>query len=141
MEPRAADPDSGYVLDHWDLDYQPAGTQNPITVIMNSDHILQANFVEGTPDHSLTVNAFGTDYVEGYVPLQIDGQGMGYTPYTDTVSEDSYQIYVDPGPFYGGYSVYWFGYWTINGVQDSNNPVTVYVDEDTTATAWYYHYP
>jgi parallel beta-helix repeat protein len=40
-----ATPDTWYQFDHWELDYSPAGSANPITVLMNSHHNLKAIFL------------------------------------------------------------------------------------------------
>ncbi len=39
-------PDSGWILDHWVLDSGDAGTDNPISITLDSDHVLTAVFVE-----------------------------------------------------------------------------------------------
>ena len=38
----------GYLFDQWILDGSPVGSNNPITVSMNTDHTLEAVFLEGT---------------------------------------------------------------------------------------------
>ena len=37
-------PNPGYILDHWELDGAPAGSQNPISITMNTNHNLHAVF-------------------------------------------------------------------------------------------------
>lgn len=52
-------PDASYRLDYWLLDGNPAGSTNPISILMTADHTLQAVFAE---NHTLkiTVTAGGT---------------------------------------------------------------------------------
>jgi parallel beta-helix repeat protein len=45
-------PDTGYILDHWELDGANIGTANPINVTMNADHMLHAVFILA---HALTI--------------------------------------------------------------------------------------
>lgn len=81
------DYDNGYVLDHWELDSNYAGSNNPIVFIMYTDRSLQAVFsylgsvwltVEAKDDAGMTVsNAniyvdnswIGTGYASVYLPL------------------------------------------------------------------------
>jgi len=37
-------PDSGYMLDHWELDTVDVGSADPYSVTMNQDHALTAVF-------------------------------------------------------------------------------------------------
>jgi hypothetical protein len=47
-------PDGSYRLDYWLLDGNPAGSTNPISVLMTDDHTLQAVFAE---NHTLEITA------------------------------------------------------------------------------------
>ena len=134
-----ANPDSGYVLDYWLLDGQNAGSQNPITVTMDSDHTLQANFVEGTPPRELTVLAYNQYSEPGYVPLYIDEQYVGTTGYAYTVTSGNHQIYVE-SPLYDGYGYHEFQYYYYDGIYNYDNPMTLSVTSDKTVTAYYYSY-
>lgn len=49
IQPVQAIANSGYVLDSWTLDGANAGKDNPIKVVMNNNHSLQANFTGSTP--------------------------------------------------------------------------------------------
>ncbi|MEM3459544.1 MAG: cohesin domain-containing protein [Candidatus Bathyarchaeia archaeon] len=40
--------DSGFTFDHWELDGSDAGSDNPISVTMDDDHILHAIFIDNT---------------------------------------------------------------------------------------------
>ena len=55
-------PDSGYVLDHWELDGDPAGSDISIDVTMDDDHALTAFFTlpEITYDLTIAVDGSGT---------------------------------------------------------------------------------
>jgi hypothetical protein len=130
-----ANPDSGYVLDYWLLDGQNVGTQNPITVTMNSAHTLQANF-RTTPYHWLTVDAY-----DGYCwyPLDaniyIDGNyaGTGYAHVQ--VTEGWHTIWVDDpvwNPYWSTYTYLW--YFTDSYGNGASRPVY----SDTYISAVYY---
>ena len=47
-------PSSGYRFDHWVFDSSPTGSVNPINILMNSSHTLQAVFAE---THTLVISA------------------------------------------------------------------------------------
>jgi hypothetical protein len=74
-------PDANYKLDHWELDGSPAGSQNQISVTMNTDHVLKAYF---TYDVTITAHC-NTEGVDISVPITMDGSPTGYnTPHTFT---------------------------------------------------------
>lgn len=82
-----ANPNSGYVFDHWELDYYPAGSNPTIIVAMNSNHNLQAYFA---PEPSYRYVSYISGYdgpvyaPENLVGTQPDGQFAeidGYGPY------------------------------------------------------------
>jgi hypothetical protein len=129
-----ANPNSGYVLDYWLLDGQNAGSQNPITVTMNSNHSLQANFQSS--QHSLTVLAYNQYSEPGYVPLYIDSQYVGTTGYAYSVTDGNHQIYVED-PVFDGYFFHYFDHYYYDGNNDYNNPTTLSVTSDKTVTAYY----
>jgi hypothetical protein len=130
-----ANPNSGYVLDYWLLDGQNAGAQNPITVTMNSNRSLQANFCQ-VPQHSLTVLAYNQYSEPGYVPLYIDSQYVGTTGYAYSVTDGNHQIYVED-PVFDGYFFHYFDHYYYDGGSDYNNPTTLSVTSDKTVTAYY----
>jgi hypothetical protein len=78
-----ATPNSGYIFDHWELDGAPAGSQNPISVTMNSDHTLHAVF---QAKYDVTIKAHcNTEGVDISVGITMDGSPTGYnTPHTFT---------------------------------------------------------
>jgi hypothetical protein len=55
-----AQPEDGWVLDHWELDGIDVGDADPYTIIMNTDHTLTAVFVETTAtQYQLTIAVTG----------------------------------------------------------------------------------
>jgi hypothetical protein len=42
-------PNTGYIFDHWELDGAPAGSQNPISITMDTNHNLHAVFIYSPP--------------------------------------------------------------------------------------------
>lgn len=57
-------PESGYRFDHWDLD-GVVRMENPIDLLMDAGHILQAIFVEEpVPTHTLTIETIGQGTTE-----------------------------------------------------------------------------
>jgi len=67
-------PDSGYMLDHWELDTVNVGDADPYNVTMDADHNLTAFFVEITPPPIETIDDL-IDLVEEFHDLgDIDDQ-------------------------------------------------------------------
>jgi len=69
----AAVPNTGFVLDHWELDGKDAGSENPYRVSMNDEHTLEAFFA--LDRFSLTIRVLeqgGTTGIQG-VTVKIDG--------------------------------------------------------------------
>ena len=129
-------PDSGYVLDYWLLDGQNVGSQNPITVTMNSDHNLQANFGVGSVYHWLTVDAYD-GYIGNplYPNIYIDGNWAGYGYAHVQVTEGWHSVWVDDwvwNDYLGTYD--YFSYFTDGYGNGANRPVY----SDTWITAVYY---
>jgi PKD repeat protein len=58
--PVTAISDSGYVFDHWTLDGSPAGSTNPINVLIDCDHDLEAVFTQITYTLTITTTTGGT---------------------------------------------------------------------------------
>jgi len=68
-------PDSGWILDHWELDGLDVGDANPYTVTMDDDHTLTAVFTEIAPPPVGTIDDM-IDVVEDFYDLgYIDEQG------------------------------------------------------------------
>jgi hypothetical protein len=130
---------TNYDFDHWTLDGEYY-TQNPITVTMTqSQHNLQAHFTYVGPTHQLTVYAYNQYSQSGYVPLYIDGQYIGTTGYTYTVTEGNHQIYVE-SHLYDGYGYHVFQCYYYDDNYNYNNPMTLSVTSDKSVTAYYYSY-
>ena len=104
-----------YQFSHWSGD--AGGTQNPVTVIMNGNKLVTANFSE-TPSiqYSLSTNVVGS----GGIVLSPPG-GLYNAGTVVTIS-----AVPDPGYFFSG----WGG--DVSGV---NNPTTITMDSDKTAIA------
>ncbi|PVX23465.1 MAG: hypothetical protein CW691_10545 [Candidatus Bathyarchaeum sp.] len=93
-----ANPSQGWTFDHWVLDGQNAGSSSPINVYMNTNHNLQAVFVEDQPPPSyyVTVEAWG--YYPPWTLMYQGGQYMQAGP----------QQFSAP-PAYGGLPFYaWY---------------------------------
>jgi len=108
-------PDASYRLDYWLLDGNPAGSTNPISVLMTADHTLQAVFAE---NHILeiTASAGGTT----------DPPPGTYTYLTPT------DVSVTAIPS----TNYRFDHWVCDGENiGSANPVTVHVGSSHTLHA------
>jgi hypothetical protein len=88
---------------------------------------------------SLTVLAYNQYGYSGYVPLYIDGQYVGTTGYTYTVTAGTHTIYVE-SPIYDYPWIHAFQYYYYEGNYDYNNPTTLTVTADKTVTAYYYSY-
>jgi parallel beta-helix repeat protein len=84
-------PDDDYILHHWELDGSNAGSQNPITVTMDTNHTLHVVF-----NYNATIEAHC--YTEGAdvsVSIVMDGSPTGYTtPYTFTNLTDTHNFTV-----------------------------------------------
>jgi len=83
-------PDTGYDLDHWELD-SSWNYSNPITVIMDSNHTLHAVFT-----YNVTIRAFCiTELTSVGVSITMDGSPTGYdTPHTFTNLTDTHNFTV-----------------------------------------------
>ncbi|MEM3697558.1 MAG: PKD domain-containing protein [Candidatus Bathyarchaeia archaeon] len=108
-------PNTHYRFDHWLLDGNPAGSANPISILMTDDHTLQAVFAE-THTLRITVSEGGTtDPVPGTytydVPTYVTVTAIPYTNYR-------------------------FDHWVYDDANiGSANPVTVYVGSNHTLHA------
>ena len=116
----------GYRFDHWELDNNPAGTSNSITVTMDQAHTLQAVF-SPLATYTLSVDAWCDEGFQLYPTLYVDG-----TPYYGTVSISVYAGYHTIGaesPYYDCFFVSGFSDGLGNGASRnilSNTHVTAY---------------
>lgn len=113
-----ATPDSGWAFDHWEGDF--SGSQNPATVIMNSDKTIGAVFVEEGPEQvTLTMTVLP--------PL---GGVINYTLANQVTVDKGSSITLNAFPNQG----YEFDYWS--GDATGESPViTILMDSDKMAIA------
>ncbi|MBX5320550.1 MAG: PEGA domain-containing protein [Candidatus Bathyarchaeota archaeon] len=76
--------------------------------------------IEFKQTYSLTVLAYNQYGYSGYVPLYIDGQYVGTTGYTYTVTAGDHQIYVE-SPLYEGCLIHVFQCYYYDGNCDYNH--------------------
>lgn len=108
-------PSAGYRFDHWVLDGSNAGSANPISILMNVNHNLQAVFAE---THVLTISV---------------SQGGTTNPTSGTYTyQTPTNVLVTATPNTG----YRFDHWAYDGSNaGSQNPITVYVGSTHTLQA------
>ena len=105
-----ATPDVGWAFDHWSGD--ASGSENPVTVTMDADKNITANFVQIT--HSLTTT--------------VDGNGTVTPASGDYTYGESVEITATPAQ--GWVFDHWSG-----DASGSENPVTITMDADKNITA------
>ncbi len=108
-----ASPSSGYVFSYWTLDGVKK-TGNPISVTMNADHTLVANF-----GHTLTITA---------------GIGGTTNPAPGTYTYDPWtvvRVYASPN------AGYVFDHWTLNGVTWTGSWIDVTMDQNYQLVAYF----
>jgi hypothetical protein len=62
---------ASYLFDHWELDGAKVGSANPYTVLMNSDHTLEATFVKSAPPQPVGGYSYSVQTVESPKPLTL----------------------------------------------------------------------
>jgi hypothetical protein len=110
-----AQPDAGWMLDHWELDGVDVGGADPYTVTMDSDHTLTAVFVEvPVTQYTLTVaNAVGSG-----TTLPLPGS---------YAHDDGTEVAVTADPEMG----WLLDHWELDGVDIGDaNPYSVTMDDD-----------
>ena len=136
-----ADAGVGYEFDYWLKDGQNVGDQNPITVIMDDDHTLEAVFYQVQQLYWLTVEAYDIfDSPESpvYTPVYIDGVYAGYSFEPIQVTEGLHDVGVDNtvwNPEYNRYEIFYFF-----SEGSGSNPTQVSVTSDKTVAAAYINY-
>lgn len=94
-------PNSGYVLDHWELySTNVSSTINPIPVLMNMNHTLIAVFSIAPPPPSVTISPLDSTVAAGGSVSFTSSVSGGTAPY-------SYQWYLDGAPVSGATSASW----------------------------------
>jgi hypothetical protein len=108
-------PSANYFFDHWVLDGSPAGTANPISVLMNNNRTLQAVFSLINYTLTITTTAGGT---------------TNPAPGTYTYASGS-SVNVTATP----YNNYKFVRWVLDGSNVTDNPITVQMNGNHTLNA------
>jgi len=104
-------PDAYYQFDHWVLDGSNAGSANPINVLIDTDHTLQAVFTRITYTLTITATAGGTTNP----PPGAHTYDAGTTVQVKAIPDTYYQ----------------FDHWELDGVNvGSDNPINVFMDKD-----------
>jgi hypothetical protein len=93
-------PDTGYSLDHWELDSVNVGSANPYTVLMDANHTLRAVFLPVAPPLSTSISPLSDSILVGQSVTFTSTVSGGYTPY-------SYQWYLNGAPVSGATSNTW----------------------------------
>lgn len=108
-------PDPGYEFTRWILD-GVTYTSNPITVVMDTDHTLEAEFSGEAPPPPPKYNLRVTSTEGG-----ITEPGVGIYPY-----DDGNMVMVTALPSEG----YQFDSWQLDGATRTENPITVTMNQD-----------
>lgn len=115
-------PGISYDFDYWILD-GATRTENPIDVLMDTDHSLTAYFRTIPPEYTLMIEPTAggvTDPPTGDHPYP-----EGTTVIVTAIADSGYQ----------------FNYWTLDGVQDTANPINVLMDKNHTLQAFFSEIP
>jgi len=109
-------PDTNNLFDHWKLDGKNAGTINPIKVLMNSNHTLQAIFKLLTHNLTITTTAGGTTNPKPGNYTHANGTVVSVTAIPD--------------------ASYVFDHWERDGSNiGSKNPIDIIMDANHTVLA------
>ena len=120
--PVQALPSANYMFDHWVLDGSPAGSVNPISVLMDGDHTLEAVFAQITYQLTITTTTGGTT-----------DPSLGTYTYA---SGSSVEVTAIPD------ADYVFDHWELDTVNvGSDNPYSVLMDADHTLHAVFTYSP
>jgi hypothetical protein len=84
-------PNSGFTFDHWELDGANIGALNPVTIIMDKNHILRAVFTAITIMGTLECHAY-IDATEVAATVDITGIGTYITPFTIDLAVGTYTL-------------------------------------------------
>lgn len=115
-------PDSCYVFDHWELDTVNAGSANPYSVLMDSNHILHAVFSIINYTLTITTTAGGTTSPASGTYTYACGSNVDVTATPD--------------------SCYVFDHWELDGSPvGSVNPYSVLMDDNHSLHAVFVYSP
>jgi hypothetical protein len=105
-----ANPNPGYVLDHWELDgTNVSSSNNPLTVTMNANHSLKAVFTSAPSPPVIIINPMTSTINPGQSIQFASTVTGGKAPY-------QYQWYLDGTPVSGATSSTWAFTATTNGI-------------------------
>ena len=130
-------PFADYLFDHWELDGEDVGSDNPITVYVGSSHTLKAVFVYSAPPPlpSVSISPLSKSILMGDSVTFTSTVSGGTSPYT-------YQWYLDGDPVSGATSSSWAFmpassgiYYVYVKVTDANNNVAQSETAKITATS------
>lgn len=137
-------PSPYYAFDHWEEDHVGIGSTNPIWILMDDDHSLEAVFHSTAYAYTLTVNAV----CEGsgapvYTYLSIDYSGWyNYYGYMSADLTRDWHI-IEAYPY--GLAIYnnqyhfcQFAFFVIDNQYCFENPTWIYLDQDKEVWAVYY---
>jgi len=110
-------PEANYLFDYWELGDANVGSANPIEVLMDSDHSIQAVFAQVTHQLTITSTEGGTTDPAPGTHTFVNGTVVLVTALPDV-----------------GYS---FGYWRLEGEVRTVNPITILVAADGTLEAFF----
>jgi hypothetical protein len=114
--PVHANPDSGYLFDHWTLDNIDVGNSNPYTVEMNTDHTLKCFFAIIPPKYTVVVYS----NLPAYDSVWLNGEQ--YPGYGESVELEAGTYSLTGDVLFGTFDL-----WTIEGdlsVDDSYSATT-----------------
>jgi parallel beta-helix repeat protein len=111
-------PNINYTFVYWELDGLNAGSNNPIEVLMDSNHTLHAVFIP-IPYYELIISttASGTTNPAPGIYTYVNGT----------------QVVITAIP-YNGFS---FDYWLLDGVKITQNPITIIMNANHTLEAYF----
>ena len=119
--PVEALPSANYMFHHWLLDGSPAGSANPINILMDSNHTLEAVFAE---THTLIIS--------------VSEGGTTDPPPGTYIYETPANVVVEAIPS----ANYLLDHWTFDDEDiGSDNPLTVYVGSSHTLKAFFIYSP
>jgi hypothetical protein len=95
-----ANPSSGYIFDHWELNGTNVGTATTYTVTMNANYILKAFFRQAPPPLTVLISPMTASIFVGQQITFTSTVTGGTTPYT-------YQWYLNNQPVTGATSNTW----------------------------------
>jgi hypothetical protein len=107
-------PKAGYSFSYWLLDGEKR-TENPISVLMDSNHTLHAVFTQITYQLSITSTTGGTTNPAPGIYTYVNGTHVVITAVPNN-----------------GYS---FDYWLLDGVKTTQNPITIIMNANHTLEA------